>query len=187
MRPPERIALDDMLLRCWTPTDAPALHTAVLESFEILHRWMPWAADRPQLSDQESFVTSTISQWDTGEAYVYGIFAPDGERPLGTVGLHARVGPGALELGYWLHADHTGKGLATRAARALTETGLALPGIERIEIRCDEANTASAAIPRRLAYCLDRIEDYDRDAPAETGRKMIWFKSQAKAGGSQHG
>jgi RimJ/RimL family protein N-acetyltransferase len=179
MKPQQQIALDGMLLRRWAPADASALHVAVLESFENLHPWMPWAAERPKLGDQEAFLASSVHQWEADEAYIYGIFDPNDERLFGTVGLHARVGPGAFDIGYWLHADHTGKGLATRASGALTDTGLALPGIERIEIHCDEANTASAAVPRRLGYRLDRIEDHEPGAPAETGRRMIWVKSRS--------
>lgn len=176
MKPPERIALDGLLLRRWTPADAAALHTAVLESFETLHRWMPWAAERPKPADMETFVASALSQWDTGEAYLYGIFGTAGEPLFGTVGLHARVGAGALDIGYWLHTAHTGKGLATRAAGALTRAGLGLPGIERIEIHCDEANAASAAVPRRLGYRLDRVVEHERAAPEDSGRRMIWVK-----------
>ncbi|MFG2004226.1 GNAT family N-acetyltransferase [Spirillospora sp. NPDC048911] len=176
MRPPGRIALDGGLLRRWTPADAPALHTAVLESFELLHPWMSWAAERPEPTDQEELIAAAIRRWEDGEAYLYGVFDPAGEQLRGSMGLHARVGPGAFDIGYWLHAEHIGKGLATRAAGALTETGLALPGIERIEIHCDEANTASAAIPKRLGFHLDRIEDDIPEAPASTGRRMIWIK-----------
>jgi RimJ/RimL family protein N-acetyltransferase len=177
MKPPERIELDGgILLRPWVPAGASALHVAVLDSFEILHRWMPWAAERPTIGDQQAFVDSAISQWDTDEAYLYGIFDPD-ERLLGTAGLHTRIEPAVFDIGYWLHIDHTGKGLATRATAALTVAGLAVPGIERIEIHCDETNIASAAIPRRLGYRLDRIENKEREAPAESGRRMIWVKS----------
>lgn len=179
MKPPERIALDGMLLRRCTPADAPAVHEAAVESYESLRPWMPWAAERPELADQEAFVALSMKQWDTGEAYVYGIFDPAGQTLLGTVGLHARVGPGAFDIGYWLHAAHTGKGLATRAAGALTEAGLALPGTERIEIHCDEANTASAAVPRRLGYRLDRVEEKEPEAPGETGRRMIWVRTRS--------
>ena len=93
---------------------------------------------------------------------------------LGTMGLHRRIGPRAIELGYWVHADHVGRGIATTAAAALTEAALALPDVDRVEIHCDEANVRSAAVPRRLGYRLDRIEDADVTAPAETGRSMIW-------------
>ena len=43
-----------------------------------------------------------------------------------------------------------------------------------MEIHCDEANVRSAAVPRRLGYRLDRIEDDDVTAPGEIGRSMIW-------------
>lgn len=178
MKPPERIELDGMLLRRWVPEDAPVLHVAALESFESLHPWMPWAAEPPKPADQEAFIALSVNQWDADAAYIYGIFDPAGKSLFGTVGLHARVGPGALDIGYWLHIGHTGKGLATKASGALTDIGLGLPGIERIEIHCDEANAASAAIPRRLGYRLDRIDDHEPQAPAETGRRMIWVKSR---------
>ncbi|MFC4052614.1 GNAT family N-acetyltransferase [Actinomadura syzygii] len=180
MRPPERIALGDILLRRWTRADVTPLHTAVIESFEILRPWMPWAAQRPDPVEQRTYVGTTISQWDADEAYIYGIFATDDGQLLGTIGLHDRVEPGGLEIGYWLHADHTGKGLATRAAEALTEAAFALPGIERVEIHCDEANTASAAIPQRLGYHLARTDSEKPEAPAETGRRMIWIKTRQR-------
>ena len=44
----------------------------------------------------------------------------------------------------------------------------------RIEIWCDEANHASAAIPRRLGYHLDRVADATPTTPSETGRMMVW-------------
>ena len=90
------------------------------------------------------------------------------------IGLHGRIGPGALEIGYWVGEGHTGRGLATAGARALAEAALALPGVGRVEIHCDEANTASAAVPRKLGFRLDRIEEALITAPSETGRKLIW-------------
>jgi RimJ/RimL family protein N-acetyltransferase len=46
--------------------------------------------------------------------------------------------------------------------------------VRRVEIHCDEANIASAAIPRKLGYRLDRIERRMPEAPGESGRLMIW-------------
>ena len=47
--------------------------------------------------------------------------------------------------------------------------------MDRVEIHCDEANVRSAAIPERLGYRLDRIEDDEIATPGETGRSMIWI------------
>ena len=39
---------------------------------------------------------------------------------------------------------------------------------------CDEANDRSRRIPERLGFGLDRTEDVVIEAPAETGRRLIW-------------
>jgi RimJ/RimL family protein N-acetyltransferase len=85
-----------------------------------------------------------------------------------------RVGPGVVELGYWVHVDFTGRGYATACARALTQAGLALSGVARVEIHTDEANAISAAIPRRLGYRLDRVDELPPEAPAHSGRLQLW-------------
>lgn len=51
-----------------------------------------------------------------------------------------------------------------------------------VEIHCEEANVRSAAVPRKLGYVLDRI-DNAIEAPGETGRSMIWVRLAADARG----
>ena len=98
---------------------------------------------------------------------------------VGCMGLHPRAGPGEVTIGYWLRTDRTGRGIVTACAGALTAAALALAGVERVEIHCDEANGRSAAVPRRLGYRLDRVMPTPaapggRSATAETGRTMVW-------------
>ena len=101
-----------------------------------------------------------------------------GTRVLGIFGLHRRIGPQAIEMGYWLSHDVVGRGYATAAAGALTTAAMNHCCIDRIEIHCDEANHRSQKIPQRLGYVLDRVEDDGIEAPAEIGRSMIWVFSQ---------
>jgi RimJ/RimL family protein N-acetyltransferase len=84
------------------------------------------------------------------------------------------VAEGGIEIGYWIDVRYAGRGLGTEAARTLTGVALALPGVTRAEIHCDEANQASAAIPRKLGYRLDRIDPHEPEAPGEQGRRMVW-------------
>jgi len=79
-----------------------------------------------------------------------------------------------MEIGYWVHVDHLRRGVATAAARALLEAAIELPDIDRVEIRCGAANGASAAIPRKLGFRLDRVDEKARSAPGESGRLMVW-------------
>lgn len=134
---------------------------------------MPWATDQAADAEfQRRRIQDTLTCWDNGSLFLYALVV-DGEL-VGTMGLHARVGVGGLEIGYWVRSDYTGRGIAGACAGALTSAALALPGISRVEIHCDEANLRSAAIPRRLGYRLDHIEAVEVTAPGETGRRMIW-------------
>lgn len=173
-RPPERFPLAGMSLRRWTPGDAVPLHRALVRSHAHLRPWMPWAADPFVLAGQREFVDRSIREWDTGEEFGYGIFDPAGGEVLGSIALHRRIGPYGLEIGYWVHAAHTGRGLATIGSALLTRAAFGLPGIDRVEIHCDEANAASAAVPRRLGFGLVRVQDDVRDTPGKVGRRMIW-------------
>ena len=71
---------------------------------------------------------------------------------LGGAGLHPRRGVGALEIGYWMRSARTGRGLTTEAAGALTRVAFEVRGVDRVEIRCDPGNVASAAIPPKLGF-----------------------------------
>jgi RimJ/RimL family protein N-acetyltransferase len=190
--PPERIDVDEFHLRRYTLADVESMHEAIKASFAEIHPWMPWCVEPVKIEDQREFVEGTFPKWMTGEAFNYAIFdsdeaetqaqartrtqaQPRTRTQIGALSLMDRLGPGGLEIGYWLRTDATGRGVMTRAVGRLTEVGLALPGIERIEIHCDEANVRSAAVPRRLGYRLDRIEDDTVEAPGDTGRSMFWI------------
>ncbi|MGI5169266.1 GNAT family N-acetyltransferase [Spirillospora sp. CA-253888] len=179
-RPPEKIVLAGLLLRRFTEDDLDALHRAKTEAFEHLHPWMPWAARPSTPAEDAEFVAHSRRTWDEGSEFGYGMFDPDGGAVLGAAGLMDRQGPGSLEIGYWVHPARTRSGLATAAAAALTETAFGLPGVARTEIRCDEANAASARVPERLGYRLDRIEERATEAPAETGRGMVWIMTRGE-------
>ncbi|MGK5555323.1 GNAT family N-acetyltransferase [Actinomadura kijaniata] len=176
-RPAERIVLPRMVLRRLTEADVEAVHEAVTESFPHLHAWMDWAAEPPTLAGQAEFLRHSAREWERGSQYGYGMFGPGGTM-LGAASLVDRGEPGTLEIGYWVRAGHTRRGLATAAAGALTAEAFGLPGVERTEIRCDEANTASAGVPRRLGYRLDRVVDRPVKTPRETGRGLVWVMTR---------
>jgi RimJ/RimL family protein N-acetyltransferase len=180
--PPERIELAAVgaVLRRHHPDDLDALHTAIEESRDHLRPFMPWA-DQTR-ADTAAFLGETAEQWDRRTGFGYLIIdAADGD-VLGGCGIHRRVGPGAVDIGYWLRSTATGRGLVTASAAALTDAALALADVARVEIHCDEANTRSAAVPRRLGFRLDRIEPDHISAPGDLGRSMIWVRGRGDSG-----
>ena len=179
-RPPERVEEGLLVLRRMQPEDARTVALVVGESLEHLHPWMPWATkEAAEQRTQQARITEADEMWEFGTDYIYAIFVRDGGSGdgalVGTIGLHRRASENVIEIGYWIAASQTRRGYGTAAARAATMLAAALPGVRQVEIQCDEANVASAAIPRKLGYRLDRVEAHEPEAPGEQGRRMIWL------------
>lgn len=179
-RPAELIGSGSVVLLRATGGDCAELVEAVNASLHELRPWMPWAQEPATEASIEEFLTGSERAWDVREEFQFAIRGQRGERAdalLGFCGLHRRIGSGGLEIGYWVRSDCTGRGVATSAARALTESALGLEGVSRVEIHCDAANLASAAIPPKLGYRLDRTEARTSVCPGETDQLMIWVRS----------
>lgn len=152
---------------------------AVLTSLDHLRPWMPWAsAEAGSPAAQRDRCLAVQEQWSSGSDYQYALLPDESGPVIGSFGLHRRIGPGAIEIGYWMHVDYAGRGYATAGAEALTTAGLDLDDVTRVEIHTDEANVRSAAIPRRLGYRLDRIFEREPEAPGESGRIQIWISAK---------
>jgi ribosomal-protein-alanine N-acetyltransferase len=71
----------------------------------------------------------------------------------GTISFHSlSVKNSVGELGYWMTASMRGKGIATTAARMLTDFGFASIGFKRIEALVDIENIASAKLLESAGY-----------------------------------
>jgi RimJ/RimL family protein N-acetyltransferase len=134
---------------------------------------MGWIKFEPLTrAERVTLIERWIREWEEGGDAVFGVFH-DGEA-VGGAGLHRRLGPGALEIGYWTHVDHIRKGYATELSAALTSTAFAVAGIDRVEIHNDLANEASGGVPDALGYHRERVDSREPQAPAETGQLVIW-------------
>lgn len=171
---PERLdGPDGLLLRRWRPDDAEVLSTAVAESIEHLRPWMPWIAREPMsLDERRAWLAEREREWAQGGDVHLGVFLDD--RVAGGFGLHRRIGPDGLELGYWTHPSYTRRGIATAAGRLATEAALSVPGITHVEIHHDRLNLASRGVPRALGYELVAELPDELQAPAECGISCVW-------------
>jgi RimJ/RimL family protein N-acetyltransferase len=150
--PAYRIVTPRLVVRCWEPRDAPRLKAAIDASLEHLGR-MPWIGQEPEpLEGKIARLRRFRAHFDLDQDYAYGIFDRDEREVLGGCGLHARQGPGALEIGYWIGAGHVRRGLASEAAGALTRVAVELGRVARVEIHCGPENAASAGVARTLGF-----------------------------------
>lgn len=174
--PAYRILTERLLLRCWDPGDAEALRQTLARNRDHLLAFMPWALNEPEeLQKKIERIRKWRASFDRSEDYVYGIFDRDGKRILGGCGLHRRVGPEALEIGYWIDQDHLNQGLATETSAALVRVAFEVEKVRRVEIHMDPLNLAGAAVPRKLGFQFEAVLRGRVPAPDGSLRDvMIW-------------
>jgi RimJ/RimL family protein N-acetyltransferase len=72
------------------------------------------------------------------------------------------------------------RGVATTAARLLTDAALTFPGIAHVEIHHDKMNRASGGVPRKLGYRFIGEIPHEPVAPAEVGVSYRWRMTAAE-------
>ena len=168
---PYRIETDRLVIRCYEPADAPLLKDAVDSSLEHMRQFAAWIDDEPQPVEEKAALLKRFRiAFDSAEEFVFGVFDRDELQQLGGTGLHPRVGPGGLEIGYFVRASATRQGIATEVAAALTRVGFEVCDADRIEIRIDPNNTRSLGIPRKLGFPVEAT--LRRRLPARPGQPL---------------
>lgn len=172
---PGYLEFDGLVLRRWTVDDAELVGKLVAANLEHLRPYMPWIEGEPiTLEARRELERGWDEAWAAGGDVLMGIFE-DGV-PVGSTGLHRRIGEGGLEIGYWVDAGHLGKGIARRASEGLTSLAFTVPGIERVEIHHDLSNVHSRRVPEQLGFRLVGKGRSTRtpQAPADTGVDLVW-------------
>lgn len=176
------INTERLLLRCLDFKDVYELKAAIDESKDHLLRWMTWAKHEPEDIDKKlERIRKRRAEFDSDQAYQYGIFLRGDDKLIGTIALMRRVGQDALEIGYWLRTGYTGKGYMNEAASALVKIAFELHEVDRLEIHCDVENLKSAAIPRKLGFIHEAtIRSNEKNEDGTRKKDMIWvlFKEE---------
>lgn len=138
-----------MHLRPYAFDDFDAFHD--LHSRDDVARYLPWetrdeAASRRAIGRHQTLSVdkdddgATLAGFDRGTGQLVGEFV-----------LFLRsVRNGGGEIGYVLHPDFQGHGLATEGSRHLLELAFGPLGLRRVVARLDSRNAASAAVLTRL-------------------------------------
>lgn len=175
---PMQVCAGDLTLRRLLAEDTDELFETITASLDHLRPWMEWAREFSRATVEE-FVNSAAARDDGPVSDApYLVRTATGEL-VGTCGLHGRLGPNALEIGYWTAAAHTRRGYTTVAAAALTDAAFTVPEVRLVEIHHDVGNTASGAIPARLGYEHVGSAAVRQEVPAGTGRHWHWRITRA--------
>jgi ribosomal-protein-serine acetyltransferase len=181
MIPPEEVDAGPIVLRRWQADWASDLLAAVRASLPQLQAsGAEWAEDDYSLDSAHEYMDRVARNWAEQSSFSYAITLPDGE-VIGAASLMTRMGPGVLEIGYWVHSDYTGRGYATAAAVALTQVALSMDTVEKVAIRHDARNRASARVAERAGYVeVGRRPSTLIGASDQTDVEVIWEHPRGK-------
>ena len=172
------IVTDRLVLRRWADADRPAF--AAINGDSRVHDWLggPISAEA---SD------ALIDRINAGiDLQGFGLWAAERRadgRLAGMIGL-SRVAAGDLpvgpcvEIGWRLHPDVWGQGLASEGARAALDWGFGPGALKEILAFTAETNLASQAVMRRIGMAPDPALDFDHPRLAQDHplrRHVVWM------------
>lgn len=135
---------------------AEEVSALIVRNQRRLARWEPWAEHPATVAALRSFIRSCLDGFAAGtqvQTYI-GV----GGRLVGSCGIRISVPARTGEIGYWLDAEHEGRGIATRSARALVTSAFQERGLLRMELRTAVDNVRSRALAERLGFVQEGIQ-----------------------------
>ncbi len=170
------IHTDRLIIRCYKPSDALSLKTAIDQSLDHLLPWMPWAKNEPEeLSQKVERLRKYRGQFDLDLSYTYWIFEKDNKTLVWSSWYHNSSETWSLEIWYWIRLSHIGKWFATEVTKALTKTWFEMLSLECIHIHCDSKNERSANIPQKLWFTKEAtLKVNEKDDNWNRKEKLIW-------------
>ena len=151
------VVSNEILLERIEMQDAATIFTAIDQNRAHLGKWLPFVDYTKEIKDSEQFIRGVMTGREETLNEIYTIWFKGDF--AGIIGFHNtdKVNE-KCELGYWLIAEMTGRGIITRACHVLIELAFEMMRMNRITIRCAEGNTASENIALRLGFQFEGIE-----------------------------
>jgi ribosomal-protein-serine acetyltransferase len=135
---------------------AAALLEYVEQNREYLGQWLGWANSMATIEDAQSFIRRGLARFaDDGLPWV-GIWQDD--RMAGGILFFPIERPiRSTEIGYWLGQQAAGRGLMTRAARAMLGFAFEELQLNRVGLLAEVANARSRAVAERLGFAFEGV------------------------------
>jgi RimJ/RimL family protein N-acetyltransferase len=140
--------LGDVVLRPWVDSDAPAL-VAACQDPEVA-RWV--SIPQPYLAeDAEAFINESRAMWRDQSGAAFAIVDRISDQLLGAVSCYGPDGHQAT-LGCWVVAGMRGRGIGSRALRAVSDRAFATTAVVRLEAYIMVGNDVSERMAARAGF-----------------------------------
>ncbi|MBP2242816.1 RimJ/RimL family protein N-acetyltransferase [Cytobacillus eiseniae] len=155
---PEQFSTERLVIRMPRQGDGKAVYEAITASINDLKPWLPFAQKEQSVEDVEVNIREAHISFLKREDLRLLVFLKETGEFVASSGLH-RIDWSVpkFEIGYWIDSRYSGKGYMTEAVKGITDIAFHELNARRVEIRCDEKNRKSRAIPERLGFTLEGV------------------------------
>lgn len=173
---PDAIETERLILRSPMPGDGPAVNAAILDTWDALHRTMPWARERPTVEQTEETARQFRASFITRADLPMVMFLHDRKTVVGGTGLHRMDwSVPRFEIGYWIRRTYEGQGYVSEAVNGLTRFAFRMLKAERVEIHCSHRNERSQRVAERCGFLLEgRLRNHGRETTGELRDTMVY-------------
>lgn len=141
-------------------SDGVAIYEAATESISRVSKWMDWLSQDYSLDNSRDWAIKAAADWLEGNAFEFVIVDSTDGKVSGCCGLN-RINEHDLvcNLGYWVREEKCRLGAATEATILLSEFGLYVLGLRRIEVVVAEGNLSSQGVARKAGAKFEGIQE----------------------------
>ncbi|MEK2401366.1 GNAT family protein [Vibrio parahaemolyticus] len=135
---------------------APQYLEIVTREREYLSQWLAW----PQHADSNdfflSFIKRSLHDYADGKSLVCAML--HGDKLVGNISFNTiNQSLKKVEIGYWLSAEHQGKGLVSKSVSKLIEMAFTELDMQKVEISAAVENQSSRKVCERLGFSLEGV------------------------------
>jgi ribosomal-protein-serine acetyltransferase len=121
-----------------------------------LRQYLPWMEQTNNVEHTRSFILSSLMEFAQNHNFAAGICLNGAI--VGSIALHSvQWNSKQTSMGYWLSAEHVGKGIMTKACIGLLRYVFEEMRLNKVSIQARMDNERSKAIPERIGFRLEGI------------------------------
>src|SRR5438067_12102914 len=148
---------DEIALMLAEERHAQAMTDLIVRNQTRLARWEPWAEQPATLDSTRAYIRAALEDFVRGRQISTIITTDGGRRFIGRCGMRINPFAGSGDIGYWIDADYEGRGIVSRASRALIKAVFEEAGLSKVELRTSVGNTRSRALAERLGFAFEGV------------------------------
>lgn len=147
---------NEIRLKLVMPSDAQDIFNIIDRNREHLREWLGWVDISTDISVTYQVIDINLRKFANHEALDTAIVYKG--KMVGKVSINSiNLANKTAQIGYMLDEKYEGRGIMTRAVKAMTDIAMFEYDLHKVEICAAEDNKKSRAIPERLGFVQEGI------------------------------